>query len=40
MLGKFFLSYFKKMILSSPFTLKCKILVINEFKGMHGKFKL
>ena len=42
MLEKFFLSYLKKKkkILSSPFALKCKSLVINEFKGMHNKFKL
>ena len=41
MLEKFFLSYLKKKKnLSSPFTLKCKSLVINEYKGMHSKFKL
>ena len=28
------------LLSSSPFTLKCKSLVINEYKDMHGGLKL
>ena len=28
------------LLSSSPFTLKCKSLVINEYKGIHGGLKL
>ena len=28
------------LLSSSPFTLKCKSLVINEYKGVHGGLKL